>query len=43
MGPGKVMEEIILNATAQHMQNNQGIKPSQSESQVLLDQMHLFL
>ncbi|KAK4810944.1 hypothetical protein QYF61_013352 [Mycteria americana] len=27
--PGKLMEQIILSAIAQHIENNQGIKPSQ--------------
>ncbi|KAK4819009.1 hypothetical protein QYF61_024125 [Mycteria americana] len=40
--PGKLMEQIILSAITRHVENNQGIKPSQ-HGQVLLDQPDLLL
>ncbi|KAK4822905.1 hypothetical protein QYF61_023268 [Mycteria americana] len=40
--PGKMMEQIILSAITQHVEDNQGIKPSQ-HGQVLLDQPDLLL
>ncbi|KAK4820612.1 LOW QUALITY PROTEIN: hypothetical protein QYF61_001918 [Mycteria americana] len=41
--PGKLMEQIILSAITRHVEDNQGIKPSQHERQVLLDQSDLLL
>lgn len=42
-GSRQGMEKIILNAMTQHVQNNQSVKPSQNERQVLLDQSDLLL
>jgi len=41
--PGKIMERFILSALTVHVKDNQGIRPSQHERQVLLDQPDLLL
>ena len=40
---GKFMEQIILREITWHLQDTLGIRPSQHERLVLLDQLHLLL